>query len=221
MTARPLYIYGAGELASLAFRYASGVSDFKAFVVDPEFRSSSSLLEQPVIDWTRFIQEVDPADADLFVAIGYRSFRARRSAFERACEAGFRCTNIVHDRSFVADGVTLGSNTIVMPGAVIEPGTRLGDNNVVWSNATVCHDCRLGSHNFLAANATLGGGVSVGDQNFFGFSSVVIQGRSVGSENIVGAMALLLEDVRDFGRYLGVPARNAGQIDPSRGVEIE
>lgn len=219
-----LIIFGGGAFARLVHRYATADLGMQvhAFAVDEQYLPAglSSLEGIPVLGWQSVQERYTPADVMLFVAVGYRSMRARERVYRAIRQSGYRLANLLHPAAWIASDATIQDNVIVMPGAVIEPGVALGSNNVIWSNATLCHDSTIGDHNFIAANATLGGNVTVGARNFVGFSAVVMQGRRVGDDTLIGAQSLVNSDTQDLCAYVGVPARRLRVLDPATGVTV-
>lgn len=210
---RPLLVFGASTLARLACHYATrdgGSRTVTGFVVDDDYKDADRFDGLPLYAWSEALRRFDPAGHDMHVAVGYRDMTLRAPLVGRVRAAGYRTPNIVASRSWIAEGVQMDDNNLVMPGVVVEPGVRLGANNVLWSNATICHDCLIGSHNFIAANTTLGGHVQVGDSSFFGFSSVVFPWVRIGSGVTIGAQALMRSDAEDGATYVGCPARRTG-----------
>ena len=208
----PLFVFGDTAYARLVATYAAQDPSFelKGFTVDREFHQFDKLDDLPVVHFEQLVDASERSTA-VFVACGYRNMRTRAALFERVTNCGFTTPNILAPSCYIAPGAALGRNNIVMPGAVIEHNVVLGDNNTVWSNATLCHDASFGSHNFIAANATIGGHARLGSRNFLGFSSTVEQYRHLGDENLLGAMSYLHDNAESHQRWLGVPAKLAGQ----------
>lgn len=206
-----LSIFGSSPYAELVAHYFATDSEYSPcrYVVDagfPDYRANSLPLP------TRVLTEGEAPDHEqyLFIALGYRSMRARKQVFERFNNPGVKLVNFVSSHARVDSTVSLGVNNIIMPGAVIEPFVTIGDNNVIWSNATVCHDTALRSHCFVAANATIGGHCEIGDLSFLGFSSVVGQHCCLADETLVAATAFISRNTESCTRYQGVPAKPAG-----------
>ena len=219
-----LIIFGAGPFAQLVRRYAATDLGMQvhAFSVDEPYLPAdiSAIDGLPLLGWQAARERYAPSDVAIFVALGYRSMRARESVYRAIKQSGYRLVNLLHPAAWIAHDVAIGDNVIVMPGAVVEPGVTLGSNNVVWSNATLCHDSRIGEHNFIAAGVTLGGNVTIGVRNFIGFSSVVMQGRRIGDDTLIGAQTLINRDTQDLCAYVGAPARHLRTLDPAMGVTV-
>jgi len=182
-----LFIFGTSNYASLVAHYFQ--------------------LGFPVKAYSEFSQHVENQQANIFSAVGYKSFRERKSVFDRLSDANFCMVSFVHPTAYVDPSASLGVNCIIMPGVVIEQNVRIGDNVTIWSNATVCHDTVIGSHCFLASNCVIGGNSVLGSASFFGFSSTVMQNTNVEPETLLGAASLLQACDAPYGKFIGVPAR--------------
>ncbi|MCI0562572.1 MAG: acetyltransferase [Nitrososphaera sp.] len=219
---KPLIIFGATELARLACYFAkeAGMQPV-ALAVDEQFKTKKpSIL--PVLSWSETLEQFPPSDAAAFVAVGYKTMRMREVVYSRVKSCGYELANILCPPSgCIASDVSMGDNTFIMPGVVIEPGVKLGCNNVIWSNSSICHDTIVGNHNFIAAHVTLGGGVRIGDRSFLGFSSVVFQHRQIGSDSLIAAGALVTRNLEGLCEYRGSPAKRYRHIDPEEGVCVK
>jgi sugar O-acyltransferase (sialic acid O-acetyltransferase NeuD family) len=215
-----IVIYGAGDLAKLAYFYAKqelGINVL-GFVVDDGYLIEKQFLDLPVFTWS---QCPTHHEAKMFVAFGYKSMRARMYAYTKAKSAGYQLVNLISKQSHLASNVRIGDNNIIMAGVIVEPFSELGSNNVVWSNATICHDSKIGNHNFFAANATIGGKVNVGNQCFFGFSSTVIQNLTVEDEVLLAAGSLAITRLCSLSLYVGLPAVLKNSLNTAIGVSID
>ena len=220
---KDLVIYGTSTLAKLANYYATQELGYKvvAFVVDEDYRTQPKFLNLPVWTWPEFLATYSVTDVCLYVAVGYKSMRARAAIYDRVKARGYELINIVSTASYLANDVKLGDNNFVMPGVVVETGVTFNSNNIIWSNATICHDTGIGSHNFIAANTAIGGCVRIGDSSFLGFASVVLQNLEIGTGVLVGAHSLVTLKVEDLSKVQGSPARIVGKIEAARGVEVD
>lgn len=204
-----MLVFGDSQFASMVGDYITSETDYNlmGFCVDDDYISKSTLDGHPVIPFSSVKKLYAPSDITFFLALGYRSMRARKLIFNRLLAEGYHLANLVSRQSFVHKSVQVGVNNIVMPGVVVEPGVCIADNNIFWSNTTVCHDSEIGSHNFFSANSTVGGNVKIHDCSFFGFSSVILQSVVVANETLLGALSLLNRDSVNCGKYTGSPGR--------------
>lgn len=209
MRGKALFIFGVSQYSALIADYFHIESDYnvEGFVVDDDFKSCDFFYGLNVYSLTRFQGMFSPSNADIFCAIGYKSMRMRREIYKKIRTLGYSSPSLISQSAYISPKAIVGSNSVVMPHAVVEAGTKVGENVVVWSNSTICHDSQIGDGCFIAANTTVGGGVRMEELCFLGFSSTVIQSLNVGSETLLGAMSLLLKDSIAYTKYCGIPAK--------------
>jgi sugar O-acyltransferase (sialic acid O-acetyltransferase NeuD family) len=222
MTDRPVWIFGAGDLARLARGYFEHDLGRKVagFVVDDVYCESVAKHTSGVRAWSEYVAAVDKGSAELFPAVGYRSMLERARVFDKLVASEHVICNLICGGSKICHSAVLGMGVFVMPGVVVEPGVTVGNNNVLWSNSTICHDSRIGDHNFFAANSVIGGFSRVGSRSFFGFSSVLAQQLDVCDDVLVGATAFVNGNIELPGKYLGSPATLRSPINPAIGVAV-
>jgi UDP-perosamine 4-acetyltransferase len=71
----------------------------------------------------------------------------------------------------------------------------------------VDHDCRIGIAAHLAPQCALAGNVSVGAETFLGVGCKAIPGVLIGDNVVLGAGTVVISDIADGTRAVGVPAR--------------
>ena len=91
-------------------------------------------------------------------------------------------------------------------GIVLNPGVRLGADCIIRQNVTI--------GNIVRRDGTEKGVASAGDGVEFGAGCVVVGAIHVGNEARIAALALVLDDVPDFGVVMGNPARLVRVDDP-------
>jgi UDP-perosamine 4-acetyltransferase len=140
-----------------------------------------------------------------FVAIGDNRLRLRIAAY--AASIGFQFIQAVSRSAYVSPSALLGQGVAVMPGAVIQPEVHIGDHSIINTGASVDHECRIGKGCHIAPGANLAGLVTVGDGSFLGTGVKVIPGVKIGKSCIIGAGTVVIRDIPDYSRAVGVPAR--------------
>ena len=117
--------------------------------------------------------------------------------------------------AFIREQVEIGSNVVIMMGAIINIGAVIGDGTmidmgaVLGGRATVGKNCHIGAGAVLAgviepASATP---VIVEDDVLIGANAVVIEGVHIGKNSVVAAGAVVVEDVPEGVVVAGCPAR--------------
>ena len=187
----PLIIFGAGKIAQAATYYFERDSDYRilAYACDPMYRQGDSFLGKPLLASDDLPAAYPPDAHRLFVALGYQGInrlRADKVAWARA--QGYRLAS--YRSPLVPGDYTLGENSIVMDGTVIQPEVTLGDNVFVWGGAMIGHHTRIGDHCWLTGGCAIGGATELGAGSFVGLNATIGQEITLGERCLLGAHTL-------------------------------
>lgn len=179
-------------------------------LTDRNFRSLNykELLGVPVLGDDEAVFERGPENVVLVIGVaGAEDTKARKEIFEKFSSRGYGIKQVLHPSAVIARDCKLGEGVQVMAGAVIQTGTSIGDNTVINTHAAVDHDCTIGKHVHIAPGVTMSGGVRVSDGTHIGTGATIIQGVKIGTASLVAAGAVVVSDVPDGARVMGIPAR--------------
>lgn len=140
---------------------------------------------------------------DLFVAVGDAVIR--KKLMEREHERFFPV--LIHPSAVIAEGVVIGKGSVVMAGAVINPDTRIGEGCIINTCSSVDHDCILESFVHISVGAHLCGTVKVGCETWIGAGTTIRNNINICCNCMVGAGTVVISDIKEFGTYVGVPAK--------------
>ncbi|MBN2991573.1 acetyltransferase [Pseudomonas cedrina subsp. fulgida] len=143
----------------------------------------------------------------VIVAIGDNSIRGEVSAriSELCPHLPFVCA--IHPSATIGKGVSIGSGTVVMAGAVVNPCSAVGKFCIINTLAALDHDSVMGDFSSLAPSAVTGGGCKIGKFSAIGIGASLSHGVNVGEHAVVGGKSMVLSDVDPFSVYYGVPAK--------------
>ncbi len=205
---QPIVVIGAGGHAKVVIGalLRSGRTVEGAVDIDSELWGTE-ILGIPIIGDDSSLRARKPDEVDLVIGIGFlQDCMARRSAFERFRDGGYRFSAVLDPSAVIADGSDLGDGAQAMAGAVIQPGSRIGANAIINTGASVDHDCRVGDHAHIAPGAVLCGGVRVGAGTLIGAGATVIPNITIGPGALVAAGSTVARDIAAGERVAGVPA---------------
>lgn len=155
--------------------------------------------DEELLDWLR------GSGASLILAIGQNRVRAK--VFARLSARGVTWARVVHPRSWLAPGVTVGEGSVVCAGVVVQPGARVGANVILNTSCSVDHDGVLHDHCHLSPGVHLGGTVEVGEGTWLGVGVSVRNNLTIGPWATVGVGAAVVADLPADVVAVGVPAR--------------
>ena len=139
----------------------------------------------------------------LFVAIG--NCKVRKEIMESLPDA--KWYTVIHPSAVVSPSAVIGEGACVLPNAVVNNSAVIGKGVVVNSGAIVDHDNIIGNYSLLACGAHLPGSVSVGECCWVGVGSTISNNISICGNVRLEAGTVVVEDIREEGTYMGVPAK--------------
>jgi sugar O-acyltransferase (sialic acid O-acetyltransferase NeuD family) len=175
------------------------------FVDDTPAKQGRETHGQPVFGRAALDAHADAAV--LAVPGSPRSFRERRAVIEGLGVAPARFARVVHPAANVAAHVILGTNVLVMAGAVLTCNAVVGDHVLILPNAVLEHDVIVGDWTIVGANVTIAGGTRLGANCYIGAGASIIDGITIGDGALVGLGSVVIRDVPPGARVAGNPAR--------------
>ena len=197
---KPLVIFGAAELAEIAWFYFTHDAAFniKAFAVDAQFIRESTFCGRPVVSFEDVQKEFPPEAHDLFVAVSYAQlnrFRAERCAQAKA--KGYALRTYVSSKATVWPDLALGENCFILEDNTVQPFVRIGNNVTLWCGNHVGHHSRIADNCFVTSHVVISGGVEIGNNAFIGVNATIRDHVRIGSHAVLGAGAIVTQDVPD------------------------
>ncbi|NUQ68579.1 MAG: NeuD/PglB/VioB family sugar acetyltransferase [Phycisphaerales bacterium] len=151
------------------------------------------------------LNDVD-ASGGWIIALG--NLAARAKVIERL---GSDAARVIHPGASVEASATLGAGTYAGPRCVVHSFAVVGAHAIINTAAVIEHECELESNVHVAPGAVLGGRVRVGSGSLVGIGARVLPGVRIGRGVVIGAGCVVIRDVPDGARVVGVPARELGK----------
>ena len=148
--------------------------------------------------------------ASLVLAVGALGISDVRSRIVMRFPASIRWATIIHPAAWVSPTATVESGAVVLAGAMINSGAKVGPHAIVNTAAVVEHDVVLGAFSQVGPGAAIGGGSSVGPGSYLGLGCRIRDHVRIGQGVLVGMGAVVISDIPDGARVIGVPARKRG-----------
>lgn len=213
---KKLIIYGNGDFAKLIAHHFKINRDYKliAFCADKQFITGTIFNGLPIYSTEEINKISSPEDVEIFVAIGYKSMRAREKMFDKAKSLGFNFASLHSKNAFIDETAIIGKNSVIFPGSQIEPNVKICDNCIIWTSSVICHDSIIAEHSFVAAQSVIGGHTKIGRRCFLGFNSTIIHNVTIGDDCLIGAKSLVTRDIPSNSKCIGIPAKAVDRINP-------
>lgn len=210
-----LVLIGDSAFAEIAYEYFTHESDHEvvAFAAEREYLRRAELFGLPVIPFEELEERYSPAEHSFFAAVTYAQGNALRARlYQEAKAKGFTPASFISPHAFVWRNCKIGEHCFVFENNVIQPFAEIGDNVVLWSGNHIGHHSRTGDHCFISSHVVISGFVEVGASCFLGVNSTVANNVTIGDRCLLGAGALVLGDVDDDHKVVGIwKARKGGE----------
>jgi sugar O-acyltransferase (sialic acid O-acetyltransferase NeuD family) len=204
-TRRPLLIFPCNGNGLEALDCLGDAFEFRGFVDDTPQKQRDGACGHPVLP--RAALAGMPEAAVLAVPGGPASFRTRGAVIEGLGIARERFVNVVHPSARIAGIAQLGTNVLVMAGAVVTSNAVLGDHVCVLPNTVIHHDVTVGNLSLIGANVAVAGGVVIGENCYIGSGTNIRNGIRIGDRSLVGLGSNVIRDVPPDTTVAGNPAR--------------
>ena len=192
-----MYLYGASGHAKVIVDVVTSCGQSVKAIVDDD-TNKTSLHEIPVIHESEGL-------SPFIVSIG--SNRIRKQIVDKLKgRMHVEFATAIHPSAIVSSSAQIGEGTVVMAGAVINADAVIGKHCIINTGASVDHECRVEDFCHIAPHATLCGQVHVGAGTIMGVGSCAIPCVDIGSWCTIGAGAVVINNIEDTMKVVGVPA---------------
>ena len=206
---KPIVIFGAGDMADLAYFYFVNDSprSVAAFTLDREYIKEEKFRGLPVVPFDEVQSLYPPESFDMFVAIGYAGINKLRA--EKCAEAknkGYVLATYISSKATVWPGLSTGYNCFIFEDNTVQPFVIIGNNVFLWSGNHIGHHSEIGDNCFITSHAVISGGVKVMENCFIGVNATIRDHVTIAKNCVIGAGALILQDTQENGVYTAAPA---------------
>lgn len=104
----------------------------------------------------------------------------------------------------IEDNVEIGANATVDRAAY--DSTRVGEGTKIDNHVMIAHNCQIGKRNMICANVGIAGSVTSGDYVVMAGQAGLRDHIKIGKGAVLGAMAGVMGDIPEGGRFVGIPA---------------
>lgn len=202
---KKLIIFGNGGLASVVKHYCEclGVK-VSGFAIDKEYFSSDSFEGLPNRIFETLPQYYSPSEFMLFIAIGASDMLgfSRQEKIMQGMRMGYEFFSYVSVNTELKKTISIGKNTFIMPGCVIDPFVSFADGIIAWNGSIISHHTSIGNYSFIAPGASICGKVEIADHCFIGSNSTIRDNLYIAPRTLIGAGAVITHDTEPGKVYL-------------------
>jgi len=203
---KQIVIFGAKEMAELAFFYFSTSSNYEvvAFTVNEKFLDVSEFCGLPVVAFEEVTKYFPAEKYGMFIALAYSKINAlRKEKYLESKFLGYKLASFISPYATILNEQSIGENCFIFEDNTIQPYVTIGNNVTLWSGNHIGHHSTIKDHCFIASHVVVSGGVEIGEQCFIGVNATLRDHIKIGEQCVIGAGALLLADTEPKGVYLG------------------
>jgi sugar O-acyltransferase (sialic acid O-acetyltransferase NeuD family) len=143
----------------------------------------------------------------LAVPGGPNSYQFRKDIIQGLDLAEERFARVIHPAASISPLASIGSNVLVMAGAVITGNAVIGSHCCILPNTVIHHDVAVGNWSFIGSNVTIAGNTVVEENCYIGSGTNLMNGIRVRRGALVGLGSNVIGSVPACTRGTGNPAR--------------
>ncbi|MDX9787080.1 MAG: acetyltransferase [Desulfobacterales bacterium] len=143
---------------------------------------------------------------------GVGSPQTRHRLMDKARDADFEFTPLLHPGVQKSRWIEMGEGTVICAGCILTTNIHLGHHVQINLACTIGHDVVLGDYTTLAPGVHVSGWVHLGKRVYVGTGTVFINGTEnaplmIGDDAVIGAGAVVTQSVPPGETWGGVPAK--------------
>ncbi|MBN8512271.1 MAG: acetyltransferase [Rickettsiales bacterium] len=209
MKEKYLIIVGDGDFGQMAYDYFTYDSDYQVvgFAVERAFRKRSTLFGLPVVDFENVEDYFSPSNHEIFVAITYVQLnRPRTRLYLESKHRGYNIASYVSSKAFCWRNVTIGENTFVFEGCILQPYTKIGNNVILWSGTNIGHHSTVYDNCFFSSHVAVPGFCNIGPNCFIGVNATLADNVQIAKDCFICMGSIITKNTEENKVYKGNPA---------------
>ena len=140
------------------------------------------------------------------VAFGIGNNAIRAKLYKKVKENGFFTPTLIHPSSIISPSAKIEEGTVVMPNVVVNAKAYIGKCVILNSSCVVEHESIIGDFVHISPKVAIAGDVKIGNFTHIGIGFNVIQGIIIGKNVIVGGGSMVILNIDDNLKVVGVTA---------------
>lgn len=189
-------IGNGGHAREVMAQMGLGETEVVRFVDDEYWREEKGLLP---------LSEFDPNEYEVMIAVG--DSMARRTV-SRKMPAETKYFTFIHHTAMILDKeCKIGEGSFIGANSIITTNVSIGKHSLLNRANHVGHDCMIADFFTMMPGSIVSGNVEIGECVYLGTNSSVREKTNICGQVTLGMNAALINDIRESGTYVGVPAK--------------
>ena len=201
---KDLIIIGAGNVGGfLTLNQDLFADDFNiiGFLDDDQNKIGKSFWDIPVLGP---ISEIDKYK-EASIAIGISNPLAKKKILDKIGKQ-YHFPNFISKNAWISNKIKIGKGVIIYPGVSINHESEIGDFVVINMNCAIGHNSTIQKCCALAPGINFAGFTYVESFAEIGIGVSTIQNIRIGEGAVIGGQSILIKNVENYSKYVGVPA---------------
>lgn len=155
----------------------------------------------PVQDIRKFI------DMNISVVIGIANPFIKKGIAKELLTLKFEFPSFISKNVWLSKNVSIGKGVILYPGVSINYDSIVDDFVIINMNCAIGHNCSVSTYSTLAPGVNLAGYTQIGEAVDVGIGVSTKQQVKIGNNAIIGGQTMLIKNVLENTKIIGVPGR--------------
>lgn len=121
-----------------------------------------------------------------------------------------RFATVIHPTAVISDFAQIGHGVCIQPFVSVGPNVQIDNHVQIFAQSLIGHGATLEDYSYVANNACVGADVTLKEGAYLGTNCTTIEHIKIGKWSLVGMGSVVLEDVPDYKKVVGNPARIIG-----------
>ena len=206
---KKLAIIGAKEFAEQITDFALQTGQFEVVGYYDNLVPKGSIVKgRPVFGTVKDVlaDYQDKIFDEIFIGVGYTRFDLRQQFYEQL-KGKVPFANIIMQKVFLEENVTIGEGVYIGRDCYICEGTKIEDNVFIHGGCIIAHDNKIGKHSYLSGRIDTAGFCEIGERNFVGVRALFADHVKTCSDVWIGIGCIVAKSIKNSGKYMSPSAK--------------
>lgn len=206
---KKIVIIGAGSVGGHIINnlnlYNLNKREIIGFLDDDINKQGELFFDFPILGTISWLEN----KKDLNVIIGIAFPKTKLEIYKTISNNKFLTfPTLIANNSWVSNNCKVGEGSIIYPGNCINYCSSIGNFAVLNMNCSLGHHVNIDDFTSLAPGVNIGGNCNIGSLVELGIGTSIIQGITIGNNSIVGGQSMVVNNIPENSKVIGVPAKS-------------